>query len=406
MPETRRQFLKRIVFGSETAVEAPGEHALVCVFLRGGADTLNMLVPYGDATYYKVRPHIAIPQPKSTKGLLSNRNTLRLDDFHGFHPAMKPLLPSFLEGRLAIIQAVGSDNPTGSHFEAQDQMERGESYQQTVGGGWLGRFLRQRLRSDCGPLAATAIGTSIPESLRGAPTATALTSIDQLTLKCPTEDPVAISRTLAALYAADVGVLSQPGLTTLKLLQKVERLRKPGYVPSNGAKYPDSSFGKGLREIARLIKAGVGLEVACVDLGGWDTHFFQGGVEGQQAALIAELANGVAAFEKDVFADDRNVTVLVMTEFGRRTYENGSTGTDHGRGFAFFALGSHLNGGKVYGVWPGLEDDQYALGPGGLRITTDYRSVLGELLSATRQVDLDKVFPRLVFKPLGLTADV
>ena len=222
------------------------------------------------------------------------------------------------------MQAVGTDNPTGSHFEAQDQMEHGEAYGRIVGGGWLGRYLRARAATELtllsAPLAAVAIGSTIPESLRGAPTANALESIDELQIKTPLGDTSAVSSVLSAMYGAEIGLLSQPGKTTLDLLKRVETLRGTEYKPEGGAVYLDDNFGRGLKEVARLIKASVGLEVACLDLGGWDTHFFQGGSSGQQAELIWQLACGLAAFDADLTNWRARVTTLVMTEFGRRIY--------------------------------------------------------------------------------------
>jgi uncharacterized protein (DUF1501 family) len=180
---------------------------------------------------------------------------------------------------------------------------------------------------------------------------------------------------------AEAGLLCAPGETTLHLLKRVERLRGQTYRPANGSIYGNDEFSDGLKEIARLVKAGVGLQVASVDLGGWDTHFVQGGVEGQQAALMKQLAAGLSAFWKDLGKYNSEVTTIIMTEFGRRTYENGSLGTDHGRGFAFMSIGSGVNGGKIQGTYPGLQDDQYELGPGGLKITCDYRDALSSILS-------------------------
>src|SRR5229473_2596925 len=351
---SRRGFIRQLLLANEKVVPAAGERTLVCIFLRGAADTLNMVVPYGDDQYYKLRPTLAIPAPKNGNDL----NALRLDDFYAFHPKLRPLLPAFNEGRLGIVQSVGTDNPTGSHFEAQDQMEHGEAYGRIIGGGWLGRYLRSRGGVQLTPLSAVAIGPTIPESLRGAPTASALESIDEVQIKTPLSDTDAVSSVLSAMYRAEVGVISESGKATLDLLKRVETLRGTEYKPEGGAVYLDDSFAHGLKEVARLVKAGVGLEVACLDLGGWDTHFFQGGSSGQQANLIGQLACGLAAFDADLINYRGRVTTLVMTEFGRRVYENGSLGTDHGRGFAMFGMGHGINGGKVHGKWPGLTEEE------------------------------------------------
>jgi len=305
---------------------------------------------------------------------------------------------------------VGTDNPAGSHFEAQDQMEHGEAYGHIIGGGWLGRYLRTRGGIDLTPLSALAIGSTIPESLRGAPTASAIESIDEVQIKTPLSDTGAVSSVLSAMYGAEVGVVSESGKTTLDLLKRVETLRGTQYKPEGGAVYADDTFAQGLKEVSRLVKAGVGLEVACLDLGGWDTHFFQGGSSGLQAELIWQLASGLAAFDADLINHRDRVTTLVMTEFGRRVYENGSLGTDHGRGFAMLAMGQRINGGKVHGKWPGLAEedtpgaDTLSIpGPSGLKVLFDYRSVLSEVLTKILgHRDVSQVFPNFHPEPVGL----
>lgn len=400
MPDTRigasrRGFLRQLVFAQ---APAPSKKTLVCIFLRGGADTLNMIVPHGDGEYYRNRPTLAIPAP----GKRSDA-AIAIDDLYGFHPKLAALEPIFKEGRLGIVQAVGSDNPSGSHFEAQDQLEHGQSFGGSLGGGWLGRHLRSRAGGGDSPLAAVSIGPSIAESLRGAPAATALRSIDELQLPHASANPVAVSRALAKMYQAEVGLISQQGKETLALLDRVERLRNKPYVPSNGAVYPNNPFGQGLREVARIIKASLGLEVACLDLGGWDTHFVQGASTGLQAANMEILAAGLAAFDADLSAQRERVSTLVMTEFGRRLYENGSGGTDHGRGCAYFAMGGGIAGGKVHGAWPGLKEESTLPGPGGLEVKIDYRSVLSEMLvNAVGDAKLDAVFTDFTPAPVGL----
>jgi uncharacterized protein (DUF1501 family) len=405
---SRRGFLRKLLLANEVALPAVGERTLVCIFLRGAADTLNMIVPYGDDGYYKSRPTLAIPAPIGDR--VNDAAALRLDDFYAFHPQLAPLLPAFREGRLGIVQAVGTDNPTGSHFEAQDQMEHGESYGHIIGGGWLGRYLRTRNDVDLTPLSAVTIGSTVPESLRGAPTASAIESVDEVQIKTPLNDTVAVSSALSAMYDSEVGMVGQSGKATLDLLKRVESLRGSEYKPEGGAVYLSDGFSQGLKEISRLVKARVGLEVACLDLGGWDTHFFQGSTSGQQAELIRQLAGGLAAFDADLNGHREHVTTLVMTEFGRRTYENGSLGTDHGRGFAALAMGGRINGGKIHGRWPGLaeETDPVAntvniVGPSGLKVLFDYRSVLAELLTKFLGLrDVDRVFPNFHPEAVGL----
>lgn len=399
MPEqSRRQFLQRLALRSD-ALSEKSDKTLVCIFLRGGADTLNMFIPYADDTYYKIRPTISIPHP-SGKG---SDASIRLDDFYSLHPKLAPILPIYKEGRMAVVQAVGTDNPTGSHFETQDQMEHGDGFKKTAGGGWLARYLRAGFGNNLTPLSAVSIGPMLPEPLRGAPGASAITTIDDIRIKAPCENPAVVAQALTSLYGADVGVLSIPGRDTLRLLTRVETLRTAEYKPANGANYPDSNFARGLREVARLIKSDVGLEVACVDLDGWDTHFVQGSVDGQQAALIETLGAGLAAFDADLASRRKQVTTLIITEFGRRTYENGSLGTDHGRGFAAMVIGDGIRGGQILGRYPGLNEAKWVLGPAGLDVIYDYRTVLSEVLTNKMALrDIGAVFPGFEPQKIGL----
>ncbi len=394
---SRRAFIRQLLFRAEEGHSHSAGKTLVCIFLRGGADTLNLIVPYGDEQYYRLRPNLAIKPPTAN----SADAAVRLDDFYGLHPKLRPIYSLFDSGRLAIIQAVGSDNSTGSHFEAQDQIEHGEAYGKTLGGGWVGRYLRTRLTTGATPLSAVAIGATLPESLRSAPTATAFSSLDEVRIKTPPHKIQAVSETLAQLYQAEMGMLGQPGRTTLQLLARVESLHSASH--EGTFEYPPHDFAKGLCEIARLVKAEVGIEAACLDLGGWDTHFFQGTTDGLQAESIDHLAGGLAAFDADLGEHRNRVVTLVMTEFGRRIYENGSLGTDHGRGFAMLVIGEGIKGGKIHGQWPGLaEETSGTLGPSGLSVKIDYRSVLAEVLSARFGVkDMQTVFPGFQPQSIG-----
>jgi uncharacterized protein (DUF1501 family) len=302
---------------------------------------------------------------------------------------------------------VGTDNPSGSHFEAQDQIEHGLGFGETAGGGWLGRHLRSRQGPTPGPLSAVAISATMPEALRGAPAASAIRKLEELRIDAPPghQDTVArMTQALTALYGARTDLLGDAGRSTLALLERVAALRETTYVAAHGASYGSDDFSKALWEVARLIKAGVGLEVACVDLDGWDTHFVQGSTGGLHGDLASRLAQGLAAFYQDL-ADQRDeVTIIVMTEFGRRIYENASLGTDHGRGFTMMALGGGVLGGRIHGAYPSLEPDPAleAEGPGGLAIRIDYRSVLAEaLLAVCADTQLARVFPGYTPQAVG-----
>jgi uncharacterized protein (DUF1501 family) len=398
---TRRELLSRLVFAAQKPEREEETRTVVVVFLRGGADTLNMLVPCGDDFYYRKRPTLAIPGPGDAKAGVEAR-AIKIDDFYGFHPGMKALEGVYKEGRLACVQAVGSDNTTGSHFSAQDQIEHGEGAQGKAGsGGWLGRYLRVLSGGGLTPLSAVAIGSAMPESLRGAPSASVFETLAQLQMSLPAgEDPARVGMALSRMYGAQVGVLGERGGQTLALLKRVEKLRNGdagaggagGVMAGGGAMaaslgvgYDGSAFSKGLGELARLITADVGLRVGCIDLPGWDTHFVQGGATGLQAGLIGQLGNGLAGFDAQLGEHRERVTTVVMTEFGRRLYENASLGTDHGRGFCMFVMGGRVAGGRVVGAWPGFEQKGFAdadlPGPGGLKVETDYRAVLGEILA-------------------------
>ena len=400
---TRRALLSQLAFAATAAAAKEPTHTLICVFLRGGADTMNLWVPFADDAYYRQRPTLSIKRPGS-----SSDASIKLTDHYALHPALRPFESLFKEGRLGAVQSVGiTDNTTGSHFECQDQMEHGVSAtEQTVGGGWLGRFMRARSYRKQSPLSAVAIGKTLPESLRGAPSASVLEHINDIAIKSPSGHEDAIVTALRSLYGTDVTLLGERGTETLDLFKRVSALQGKDYSPEHGAEYPKTDFASGLAEIARLIKARVGLEVACIDLGNWDTHFFQGTANGSQSERIQTLAEGVAAFDKDLKSHRANYTIMITTEFGRRIYENASLGTDHGRAFTFMALGDRLKGGRILGPWPmEATDESNPLGPGGIKPETDFRVVFGEMLRGSLGLTSDEakaVFPSVELKSVGL----
>jgi uncharacterized protein (DUF1501 family) len=357
-------------------------HALVVVFLRGGADGLNLVAPLEDDGYYRARPRIAI----------TRNNAVSLDGFFGLNPLLKPLEPAFRDGTLAIVHAAGSEDDTRSHFEAQDLMEHGG----LMGGGWLGRFLRARDAGGAGPLDAVALGRTVPESLRGAPTITVLENLDEFSLG---KRHTPLMRSLGRLYGLQQNSLGIAGRSTLDAVDRIERLRAAPYSPDNGAVYGPDGFSRDLREAARLIKARVGLQAAALDLGGWDSHFGQATV---MDPLMTRLATGLAAFSRDLSSELERTTVVVMTEFGRRVEENSAFGTDHGRGSVMFVLGGGVRGGKIYGKWPGLTKEVLE-GPGDLPVTTNYRNVLAPILSRHAGADaVAAAFPGWSLQPLAL----
>jgi len=355
---------------------------LVVVFLRGGADGLNLVAPLDDDGYYRSRPRIAI----------SKKDAVPLDGFYGLNPLLKKLEPAYKDGALAIIHAAGSEDSTRSHFEAQDLMEHGG----VTGGGWLGRFLRAQNKVTNGPLAAVALGKAVPECLRGAPAATVLQSLDDFSLG---NDRPRLTQALAWLYGLQTDALAGAGRDTLDAIRRVEQLRKTPYHSSNGADYGTDDFSRGLLQIARLIKARVGLQAVSLDLGGWDSHFGQTGV---MDPLMTRFARGMSAFHQDLGPEMNRTTVVVMTEFGRRVEENSAFGTDHGRGSVMFVLGGGIKGGRVLGKWPGLSREVLE-GPGDLPVTTNYRNVLAPILQRHGAGDkLNQVFPDFTVEPLPL----
>ena len=419
MPATlpgRREFLRAAVSGVATAVWpawlprmsfAPSQIALrgdvlICVFLRGAADALNMVVPHGEARYYDLRPTLAIPRPDDRRAKATGR-ALDLDGFFGLHPALAPLMPAWRAGHLALVHACGAPDESRSHFQAMELMERGIGEATGPASGWIGRHLATLDNGNSSPLRAIGLGSQVPRALQGAVPAAALRSITDFHLG---GDPRATARfraTLAALYGGGDSALDAKGRETLDLLDTLDTLDPVAYRPAHGARYPQSDFGLGLRQVAMLVKAEVGLEVACLDLGGWDTHIAQGGVEGQLAALLRDLATGLAALYDDLRDHADRLLVVTLSEFGRRAGENGGQGTDHGHGGAMLLIGGGVIGGRVRGRWPGLAAEQL-VGPGDLAVTTDYRDILGELVrQRLGNARLDRVFPGYVPTFQGLT---
>jgi uncharacterized protein (DUF1501 family) len=388
-PRAERAVERRMVFRPQ---EGPAGDVLVCVFLRGGADGLHLVAPVGDAHYAKQRPRIAVRRPDDTT-TEAGRRGVELDGFFALHPTLAPLKEPYRAGRLAVVHAVGSPDQTHSHFEAMATMERGVSDGSTAASGWLGRHFQETGGSMPSPLRAVAIGDTLPASLEGAMGATAVQSLAEFRLGVPAGWSNSYRATLAGLYAGYADELGTAGKETFRLLRALERLEPERYRAAGGIQYPDSDFGRGLAQVAQLVRAEVGLEAACVDLDGWDSHFGQDTVlEG----LMTDLAGGLAAFDADLGERMDRVTVVVMSEFGRRVHENGGLGTDHGQATCFWLMGGGIKGGRVVANWPGLEDHQLD-GPGDLKATIDYRDLLAEVVAKRlRNPAWQAVFPGYV----------
>ena len=372
---------------------------LVCVYLRGAADALSLVVPYAEERYHALRPTLAIARPDDRRAKKGDR-ALDLDGQFGLHPSMGALLPLFHAKELAIVHAVGSDDQTRSHFEAQDRMEHAGAKDQPAGSGWIARHLRSRPGARAASLSAVALGTSVPESLRGVPVAV-LQSASEYRLGPSRDD--AFAAALAKLYAPsnepalpfdpDLRDAGREAITTLERLRVLE-----GESP-RGPKYPEGQLGDGLREIARLARADLGVEVACVDYDGWDTHFVQSQL---LPDLAGKLGAALHAFREDLGDVMEHVLVVCMTEFGRRAYENASLGTDHGRGGVMFLLGGGVRGGRVLTEWPGLSEEKLEP-PGDLAVTIDYREILSEIVRSRLANPNDaQVFPSIGARSWGL----
>lgn len=355
---------------------------LVVVFLRGGADGLNMVAPTHDDGYYRARPRIAIKASDATK----------LDGDFGLNPILMDLAAPYHDGALAVVHAAGSEDSTRSHFEAQDLMERAGE----VAGGWLGRYLRFRGATTSGALSAIAVSRALPESLRGAPAATVMRSLEDFTLG---KGGIQLQDSLEKLYAKEHDALGASARDTLEALRRIEKLRNATYSPAHGANYERDDFSQGMRQVARLIKARVGLEAVSLDIGGWDSHITQSAIMDPQ---MRRLNGGLSAFYRDMGRAMEHVTVVVMTEFGRRLGENSAFGTDHGRGSVMFLMGGGVKGGRVLAKWPGLTNDVLE-GPGDLPVTINYRDVLAPILKQHQPAtDLAKVFPAYTLQPQNI----
>ena len=379
-------WLQRAVYAA--GAPTPGKKILVAIFQRGAADGLNIVVPHGEKAYYALRPTIGVPKPTSDSEK-SQDAAIDLDGFFGLHPSLAPVKMLFDQGHLAIVDAVGSPDPTRSHFDAQDFMESGTPGLKATEDGWLNRGLPRASGSRVSPLRAVSLGPVLPRAMRGSQPAIALQSIGDFQVR-----DAQAAKAFEDLYLETSDpTLRATGRETFEAVTMLQAIRKSPYQPA--AEYPRGRFGDNLRQIAQLIKADVGLEVAFADIGGWDHHVNELGQrasEGQLANLLREYGRALSAFWQDMGDRMADVVLVTMSEFGRTAHENGNRGTDHGHANCMFVLGGRVRGGKVYGQWPGLEKEQLYQGRD-LALTADFRDVLGELV--TRH--LGNPSPREVF---------
>jgi uncharacterized protein (DUF1501 family) len=381
---TAPAWLSRALYAADAP--SPRKKVLITIFQRGAVDGLNVVIPFGERPYYDLRPTIAIPKPDG-----SPDSAVDLDGFFGLHPSLAALQPVFKGGHLAIVEAVGSPDPTRSHFDAQDYMESGTPGRKATPDGWLNRALCPE-HGKCSPLRAVSLGPDLPRSLRGANDAVAIDSLNDFKVR-----DQRVASVFESMYEDSTDkVLNGTGRETFDAVSLVQSIDKQPYVPGGSAIYPNSRFGRSMQQIARMIKADVGLEVAFTDVGGWDTHVNEVGEKpsvGQLPNLLRDFGDTLAAFYQDMGDRMADVVVVSMSEFGRTVKENGDRGTDHGHANVMFAMGGDVRGGKVYGDWPGLQREQLYQARD-LNLTTDFRDVLGEMV--TRHMgnrDLAKVFP-------------
>ncbi len=374
----------------------PRGDTLVCLFLRGGADGLNIVVPHGDEDYYRLRPTLAVPRPDDASAA---ERVLDLDGFFGLHPTLAPLSEAYQGGELALIHATGSPDESRSHFEAMDLMERGAAPGDYT--GWLARHLATLDTGNRSALRAISVGDMLPASLSGTQNATALQSIAEYHLQGRDDRAGEMQALLETLYNRQDDLLAATAQQTFAAIALLQQIDSAAYQP-RGRAYPENDLGQALRLVAQLIRAEAGVEVACVDFGGWDTHVDQGSTGGALGRQLTVLGQCLAAFYEDLAPELDRVTLVVMSEFGRRAAENAGLGTDHGHGNMMMALGGGIRGGQVFADWPGLAPDRLA-GPGDLAITIDYRDILGEILGhRLNNPRHDDVFPGYTVTPRGV----
>jgi len=376
-------FLTRAAFG---AVE-PGSRTkrLVVIFQRGAADGLNIVVPYSEPQYYAMRPNINIPQS----------SIIDLNGFFGLHPALSAFQPLWQQRHLAIVHAAGSPDPTRSHFDAQDFMETGTPGIKATVDGWLNRSLRERpVGSANSPFRAIALGPSLPRILVGNEPAVAMNNINDFSVggRGPKPSPVAMAFESMYDHSSDA-VLHGTGEETFDAVKMLKAADPGKYTPASGANYPKGRFGDSLRQLAQLIKANLGVQVAFADIGGWDHHVNEGSTEGQLANVLGDFSQSIAAFWTDLGDLGEDTVIVTMSEFGRTARENGNRGTDHGHANVMFVLGGPVRGGNVFGRWPGLDSSQLYEGRD-LALTTDFRQVVGEAVARhLGNRNLAEVFP-------------
>jgi len=402
-PVLEPRFLARAAMAAGTDGKGVGRKVLVCVFQRGAADGLSLVAPHGDAHYYKLRQEIAVPVPK--KG--DRDAALDLDGYFGLHPRLEALMPIWKRNELAVIHACGSPSSSRSHFDMQDFMEAGVADDKSVTSGWANRVLSARERVEKPtPFRAVAMSGNVPRTLLGDVNALATRDLSTFGIHDNLDIAAGSSSSRAngfeGLYAAAVDeAFGSAGKESFEAIAMLKKANPTKYKPAGGAKYPGTPLGQSLLQVAQLIKADLGVEVAFVEDEGWDTHANQGGAFGQLAGKLMDFGSALAAFNADLGDRMADVTVVTMSEFGRAARQNGNRGTDHGHGNCFLAFGGPVKGGKVYGDWPTLAPEKL-FEQRDLAVTTDFRDVFAEICVrhlGVETVKLGQVFPKHVSSP-------
>lgn len=373
------------------------KRVLVCIFQRGAMDGLMAVTPFSDAYLQAARPGLSLSAAKAGTGGQGQGNPLiDLDGRWGLHPGMRAFEPLFREGRLGIVHGIGSPNNTRSHFDAQDYMESGTPFNKGTASGWLNRAVGLLGHDAVTPFTAVSLTSALPRSFYGDHPSVAISNLQDFAIELKGNPATANSaaRSFEGLYDQTTpGLLQKTGKESFEAMKLLQAADIHNYRPAGGAIYPNSPLGSSLRQIAQLIKMDVGLEVAFTESNGWDTHFNQGTDNGIFARNAADLSNSMTAFWKDIDALQDDVTVMTMTEFGRTVHQNGTGGTDHGRGSCNFILGNNVAGGKVHGQVAALAVENLEDGRD-LPVTTDFRSVFSAVADAHLKIANDKVlFP-------------
>jgi uncharacterized protein (DUF1501 family) len=384
-------FLTRAAFGAAEA--GTRTRRLIVIFQRGAADGLNIVVPHAEGAYYAMRPSINIPR----------KDVLDLDGFFGLHPSLASFQPLWDQRHLAIVHASGSPDPSRSHFDAQDFMESGTPGLKATPDGWLNRALHSMPASaDKSAFRAIALGPTLPRILTGSEPAVAVNNVNDFSVGGRNPNVAPIANTFEAMYDHSVdSVLHGTGQETFDAVKMLKAADPSKYKPAPGADYPRGRFGESLKQVAQLIKANLGVQVAFADIGGWDHHVNEGSTQGQIANVLREFSQSLAALWIDLGDLGEDTVIVTMSEFGRTARENGNRGTDHGHANVMFVIGGPVKGGRVYGRWPGLDQSQLYEGRD-LALTTDFRKVLGEaVVHHLGNKDLKAVFPGFDAQPGG-----